>query len=96
MNTPVNIEVLVFSGQQCSVCTVLKPKVIELINDNFPSVEYSIVDIEQAPQVAAQHSVFTLPVIIVKVDKKESQRFVGSFSIVELKTHIERIISLSQ
>jgi thioredoxin 1 len=81
---------LYFSHQNCGVCKVLRPKVEQMIGEYFPQLEFSYVDIEKSPVVAAGHRVFTVPVILVFFEGQEFYRFARGISIGELQQQIER------
>lgn len=82
-----------FSTNECSVCKVLKPKVVSTIEEFFPEMLTVYVEMNSAPLLAAQNRVFTAPTIVVFFAGKEYIRKSRSFSLDELKTEIERIYS---
>jgi len=90
------IEVLYFSGEHCSVCKALKPKLLPKIADLYPEVEVRIIDVVEEQEFAAQYLVFTLPVVLILVEGKEQFRFVRSFSVQEVLDKLERLKSLIQ
>lgn len=73
-----------FSHDECNVCKVLKPKIIELINQEFPKIRFEYINIKILPEIAAQNSVFTVPAILVYFDGKEFLRKSRNFSLSEL------------
>lgn len=81
-------ELLFFSGETCGVCQALKPKLLPLVEEEFPQVTVRVVDIEKEPEFAGQSMVFTLPVVIIKQDGREAARFARSFSIYEVLTKL--------
>lgn len=83
-----------FSHENCSVCKVLKPKVEELLNDQFPEMKLVYVDTIQEPETAGQHRVFTVPTILIFFEGKEYYRFSRSFSLNQLHDAIERPYSM--
>lgn len=90
------IELLFFSGEHCGVCQVLKPKLLDMVSSSFPEVTLQIINTNSQMEFAAQHLVFTVPVVIILVDKKESYRFARSFSVYEVTQKLERIIQLQK
>lgn len=86
-----NAALVYFSTTGCSVCKVLKPKVAELIDKNFPEIFPAYVEMNRASELAAQNRVFVAPTIIVFFEGKEYIRKNRSFSLDELKSEIERI-----
>ena len=87
------MKVILFSGENCGVCQALKPKLSELL-DEYNQVSFEVVNVERNPKKAADYSVFTLPVAVVEMEGKEYGRFVGSFSLIEVETMLNRLISL--
>lgn len=88
------VELLYFSGEHCGVCKVLKPKLIEQVSTHYPEVKINIVDVQQEQALAAQHLVFTLPVVLIMVEGKEQYRFARSFSVMEVLDKLERLENL--
>jgi thioredoxin-like negative regulator of GroEL len=86
--------VLYFSYQNCGVCKVLRPKVEQMLEKNFPKLTFSYVDIEKSPVIAAGHSVFTVPVILVFFEGQEFYRFARGIGVGELQRSIERPYNL--
>ncbi len=85
------IELLYFTGKTCGVCQVLKPKLMEAVRENFPEVNIRVVDIEEEPEIAGQSMVFTLPVVILKLDDKEMFRFARSFAVYQVLEKLEQL-----
>ncbi|SDQ25556.1 thioredoxin domain-containing protein [Flagellimonas zhangzhouensis] len=85
------IELIYFTGKTCGVCKVLKPKLLEAVQENFPEVKIRVVDVEEEVEFTGQSMVFTLPVVILKADDKEMYRFARSFSIYEVLQKLERL-----
>lgn len=79
-----------FSHNQCSVCKTLKPKLSEYFTENFSKIKQIYINIDEVPILAAQYSVFTVPVIVVFFEGKETYRRARTFGINELATLIER------
>lgn len=88
------IEVLYFSGAHCSVCMALKPKLLPQIEELYPKVAIKVIDVVKAQEFAAQHLVFTLPVVLIMVDGKEQYRFARSFSVNAVLDKLERLKTL--
>jgi thioredoxin-like negative regulator of GroEL len=82
--------VIYFSNDACTVCKVLKPKIIELLNTSFPEVAFVYVDTEKNPEIAGQQSVFTIPTIDIYVDGKSQQRFSRNVTLFDVETVLQR------
>lgn len=83
-----------FSTEICSVCKVLKPKVIEMIAELFPKMKVVFIESDKLPEVAAQNRVFAAPTIIVFFAGRETIRKSRAFGIDELKAEIQRPYSM--
>ncbi len=79
-----------FSHDRCSVCKVLLPKIKELITSHFSEVKLLYCNIEHAPELAAQNTVFTAPAIIIFVEGKEYVRFSRNIGLDQLRQAISR------
>lgn len=85
------IELLYFTSKTCGVCKILKPKLLEAVQENFPKVDIREVDVEEEIEFTGQSMVFTLPVVILKADGKEMYRFARSFSVYEVLDKLKRL-----
>ena len=78
------------STPECNVCKVLKPKVIEMIENNFPAMNFCYVNLNEAKEISGQLSVFSVPTILLFFESKETIRVSRNVHIEELKEQIER------
>ena len=83
-----------FSTDTCNVCKVLKPKVAEMVTNEFPKMKLAYVRSDKLPAAAAQNRVFVAPTILVFFDGQESIRKSRSIGIDELHHEIERPYSM--
>lgn len=83
-----------FSNDNCNVCKVLKPKIIDLLNENFANILFYYCNIDENPEISAQNSVFSIPTIIVFFDGKEIYRFGRFLDINELKVKLGKVYNL--
>lgn len=79
-----------FSTVECNVCKVLKPKVEEMVSNDFPEIRLIYVEINQVPEVAAQNRIFAVPTLVVYFEGREFFRKSRSFGINELFNDLER------
>jgi len=84
-------KLVYFSHLQCNVCKVLKPKIRELIQNNFPQMMLYYVNIKEHPDMAGQFSVFSVPTILVFFDGRE---YIRESRHVNLSTFEERLEKL--
>ena len=88
-------ELIFFTSNTCGVCKVLKPKLLEAVQANFPKVGIRLVDVEEEEEFTGQSMVFTLPVVIMKVDGRDMYRFARSFSVYEVLEKLKRLSAVS-
>ena len=91
-----NLGVLLyFSRVSCNVGEALEPKVIKLLEDNFPKIPFYFVDMDKTPTIPVKYSVFVEPTIIIIFDGKETIRKSRIISIPELSQSLKRIYGLA-
>lgn len=83
-------SVVYFSTQDCNVCKVLKPKLIEMLKEKFSLFNFGYVDCNKAPELTAQNSIFTVPTIIFYIEGKELFRKSRNINLLELEEELER------
>lgn len=85
---------ILFGGPSCGVCQTLKPQLSTMLQQQFPDMQGVYIDCEQSPEICAQHSVFTLPVVQAYIDGMKVAEFGRSFSVKQLAEAIERPYSM--
>ncbi|MGE0090520.1 MAG: thioredoxin family protein [Bacteroidales bacterium] len=79
-----------FSHSMCNVCTVLKPKIEDLLKTHFPLISMHYCDTIERPEIAAQNSIFTVPTLVIYFEGKEYIRKSRNVGIADLQNTIER------
>ena len=82
--------ILYFSSPSCSVCHVLRPKLMEALGKEYPSIARCHADISLTPEIAAQFQVFSAPTIIVFFEGREFIRKGRAVSVDGLLQEIKR------
>jgi thioredoxin-like negative regulator of GroEL len=80
-----------FSGEGCSVCSAMKPRVERLREMSFPQVNLVEIRIEKLPELAAQHTIFTIPAVLFFVDGRE---FIREVRIIDLHSLEQKILKI--
>ena len=94
--TKENMGVLLyFSRVSCSVGEALEPKVMKMLEEDFPKIPFYFVDMDKTPTIPAKFSVFVEPTILVLFEGKETIRKSRIISIGELSDSIDRIYKLA-
>ena len=86
--------VLYFKNDACAPCLALRPKVQNLIETEFPKMEFTIVDTAQEPMLSSAYSVYSNPTILVYFEGKEYIRKSKNIGVGELSKEIERLYNM--
>ncbi len=81
---------ILFGGKQCNVCQALRPQLENMLESHYPDITSAYIDCEVSPEICAQHSVFTLPVVQFYIEDKKITEFARSFSIEQLRQSMQR------
>lgn len=84
--------ILYISGQNCSVCTVLKPKVDKMVAQ-YERIKRIEMNIEDSSNIVGEFSIFTIPAVIGYFDGKEIIREARHISVLDLEEKIKRYYS---
>ncbi|HIC43492.1 MAG TPA: thioredoxin [Sulfurimonas sp.] len=82
--------VLYFSSPSCSVCHVLRPKLMQALEKEYPAMGRYHADISLSPEIAAEFQIFSAPTIIIFLEGKEFIRKGRAMSVDGLLQEIER------
>jgi len=86
------IPVLVdFWAEWCPPCRVLGPTIDALANEYVDRVKIGKVDVDANHNLAKQYDVWSIPTVLLLVDGKVAQRFVGVQSRDELSQALDRV-----
>lgn len=83
-----------FSGNNCSVCHSLKPKIEKEVQRNYPKIELFEVKVDEHKEIASNFSVFSIPTILVFFDSKEFKRYGRNISISMFIEELKRPYTL--
>ena len=86
--------VVYFYNDDCAPCISLRPKVEQLVNDEFPKMKMLWVNSKDQPTIPINYSVFANPTILLFFDGKETKRFSKYVSVGELENAIDRYYTL--
>ncbi|MBV2245617.1 MAG: thioredoxin family protein [Lentimicrobium sp.] len=85
---------LYFYNDSCAPCVALRPKVNEMLVEQFPLMQHAYINAAIYPELSASAGVFASPTIIVYFDGKENFRVSKYVSVQELSDRIQRYYSL--
>ena len=87
------MTIIYFSGAICGACEVIKKKINRVLVD-YKEVEFIEINGVEEKETAAKYDVFTLPLMILFIEGKESLRMGRNIDILEFKNAIDRYYNL--
>ena len=81
---------ILFGGKHCTICQSIRPHISAMLEQQFPAMQGIYIDCVISPDICAQHSVFSLPVVKAYIDGMKIAEEVRVFSIKQLAQTIER------
>lgn len=81
---------ILFGSEHCHVCHSLRPQLAAMLEAHFPQMQGVYIDCEQSPEICAQHSVFSLPVVKAYIEGMLVAEDARAFSLSGLVQRIER------
>ena len=78
-----------FGSKACSVCSCMMPKVENMIK-RYPNINAVMVEADKSLSLSARFNVFTVPVILLYIEGKETIREVRIISLDNLEQKIAR------
>ncbi len=82
--------ILYFYNDHCAPCISLRPKVKELVDNQFPKIKLFFVNSEKYPDIPAGFQVFSNPTLLLFFDGREYRRESKYISIPQLAEEISR------
>ena len=79
-----------FSGENCSVCKVLKPKIEEEVKKAFSQFELFEVKTDFDKELTAHFMIFSIPTTLIFFDSKEFKRYGRNMSVPLFIEEIKR------
>ncbi len=83
-----------FSAPNCGVCTVLKPKITLLFQQEFPKLNFYHINTAEQPETAAQLGLFTNPSLLVYLNGQEVLRRSRNINLNEVTAVLQRYYDL--
>ncbi|WLV25074.1 thioredoxin family protein [Aciduricibacillus chroicocephali] len=85
------LSFLYISSPGCSVCHGLWPQIQNLLG-KYPQIKLAHIDTSDVEEVAGRFSVFTVPVLLLFIERKEYIRKARIVHLDELNQEISRIL----
>ena len=87
------ITVIYFTGSKCGACEVIKKRIEEILKE-YSNVNCYEINGEENVDIAARYGVFSLPIVLLFVEGKETIRVGRNIDFLEFERSIERYNSL--
>lgn len=84
-----DMTVVYFTGMDCGACEAIKFKVEEILK-KFPKIKSGEINGEKHPDICAQFEIFSVPIFLLFVEKKESLRIGRNVDLLDLELKIQR------
>ncbi|MCU6711536.1 thioredoxin family protein [Paenibacillus sp. J5C_2022] len=85
------LSFLYVSRPECSVCHAILPKLRELL-DHYPLIHLGHIDANKVEEVAEKFLIFTVPIMLLIIDRKEYIREDRFVRFDQLKNKLEQIM----
>lgn len=82
--------ILYFYNDHCAPCISLRPKVIQMVEEDFPEMKLAFINSEKHPELPAKFNVFSNPTILLFFEGREYRRESKYISIPQLTEEIAR------
>ena len=83
-----------FYNDNCAPCMVLRPKMKELMDSEFPLIRQEYINAAEQPEISSAYGIFSAPVVLVFFDGQEVSRDSKFVSINEFNSKIGRYYSM--
>ena len=87
------ISIIYFSGSTCGACDVIKEKVLHIIKD-YKEIRFMEINAVENKEVAASYNIFSLPILLLFVNGKETLRIGRYFDMLDFKNSIDRYYNM--
>jgi len=79
-----------FSGEHCSVCHALRPKIKALFDEEFPKLKQIYIDAHEHIEISQHFQVLSVPTMLVFLDRREFIREGRLVSLHKLTQDLKR------
>lgn len=91
LNVGQGCHVIKFWAAWCGPCKTFAP-VVEKLDEEFDSVKFVSVDVDQVPDLAQKYKIRSLPTLLVINDGEEKKRILGSQLIKPLRVALREVV----
>lgn len=83
-----------FFQDRCGVCSVLFPKLVKMLQEDFPRLAIIRINAEKNRDLAGQLRMLSIPGILLMLNGKEYMRSNGMIGVGELQGKVKRYYQL--
>ena len=83
------ITIIYFTGIKCGACEVIKKRVEDILG-SYPNINCYEINGEENVEIAARYGVFSLPILLLFIEGKETLRIGRNIDFLEFEKSIER------
>lgn len=87
------ISIIYFSGSTCGACDAIKEKVLHIIKE-YEKIKFIEINAVENKELAASYNIFSLPILLLFVNGKETLRVGRYFDLLDFKNTIDRYYNL--
>ena len=87
------ISIVYFSGATCGACDAIRDKILYIIKD-YKEIKFMEVNAVENKEIAASYDIFSLPILLLFVNGKETLRVGRYFDLLDFKNSIDRYYNL--
>ena len=81
-----------FFAEWCGPCKMTEP-IIEELSGEIKTMKFVKIDVDQATDLAAQYSIFSIPTFMIVKDGKIANQFVGAMGKEGFMAEINKVVS---
>lgn len=84
-------KVIRYTANWCQPCQAYKPIFESISNEYSPGIEFKVVDVDENPEISAEHNIRSIPTTVFIVDDEIKERRTGVLRENELKEIIDSL-----
>ncbi|WP_029452824.1 thioredoxin family protein [Clostridium algidicarnis] len=84
---------LYFGDETCGVCMALLPKISKVLKE-YPNIKAAYIEIDDVKLAMERYSIFTIPVVLLYVEEKETIREARFISVNDVEEKVKRIATI--
>lgn len=89
-----SISIVYFSGSTCGACDAIKEKILHIISEDYTKIKFLEVNAIENQEIAAAYNIFSLPILLLFVNGKETLRLGRYFDMLDFKKSIDRYYNI--